>query len=65
MLHYQSLLFVPKTIWMKLITRYHNNLVVDYFGIEKTYKLLVSKYYWPLLRYNVEAYVKGCDVCLA
>ena len=26
---------------------------------------MVQKYYWPILLYNVETYVKGCDICLA
>ena len=27
--------------------------------------MLARKYYWPTLRHDVEAYVKGYDVCLA
>lgn len=26
---------------------------------------MARKYYWPTLRHDVEAYVKGCDICLA
>ena len=63
-LHCQSLLFVPKAIWTKLISRYHNDPLAGHFGIKKTCKLLAQKYFWPSLRHNVEAYVKGCDVCL-
>ena len=50
---------------MELISRHHDNLPVGHFGIEKTRELLTKKYYWPTLRHNVEAYVKGCDVYLA
>ena len=63
--YYQGLPFVPKAIWTELISRHHNDLLVGHFGIKKTCKLLAQKYYWPILRHNVEAYVKGCDVCLA
>ena len=49
---------------MELISCHHNNLLAGHFGIEKTCKLLAQKYHWPSFRYNVEAYVKGCDVCL-
>ena len=50
---------------MELISHHHNNLLADYFGIEKTYKLLAIKYYLPTLHHNVKAYVKCCDMCLA
>ncbi len=30
-----------------------------------TQELIARKYYWPMLRQDVEAYVKGCNVCLA
>ena len=64
-LHYQGLPFVPETIWTELISRYYDDLLAGHFGIEKTHKLWAQKYFWPFLRHDVEAYVKGCDVCLA
>ena len=64
-LHHQGLPFVHKAIWIELISHYHNDLLAAHFGIEKTCKLLVWKYYQPTLCHDVEAYVKGCDVCLA
>ncbi len=36
-----------------------------HFGIKKTQELIARKYYWPTLQGDVEAYVKGYDVCLA
>ena len=65
MLDHQGLLFVLETIQMELISRHQNNPLTGHFGIEKTCKLLARKYYWPFLKHNVKAYVKGCDVCLA
>ncbi len=64
-LHYQGLPYVPKVICSKLINRHHDDPLAGHFGIEKTRKLIARKYYWPTLRQDVEAYVKGCDVCLA
>ena len=40
MFYYHGLSFVPEIIWIKLISRHHNNLLVGHFGIEKTYKLV-------------------------
>ena len=63
--HHQGLPFVLKAIWTELISRHHDNPLAGHFGIKKTGKLLTQKYYWPTLSHDVEAYVKGCDVCLA
>ncbi len=62
--HYQSLLYIPEIFCTKVINQHHNNLLVGYFGIEKTRELVAQKYYWPTLRANVKTYVKGCNVCL-
>ena len=64
-LHHQNLPFVPEIIWTELISRHHDNLLAGHFGIDKTRELIGRKYYWPSLRKDVEAYVKGCNVCLA
>ena len=64
-LHHQGLSFVPKAIRIELISRHYNNPLAGYFDTKKTRELLAQKYYWPTLRHNVEAYVKGCDICLA
>ena len=53
-------LFAPKL----LAGRQHNDPLAGYFDIEKTRKLLAQKYYWQTLQYNVQAYIKSCDVCL-
>ena len=60
--HYQRLIFVHKAIWMELISTQHNNLLAGHFRIEKTWKLLAQKYYWPTLRHNIKVYVKDFNV---
>ncbi len=65
MLYYQDLPSVPNVIHSALISRHHDDPLAGHFGIEKTCKLIAKKYYWPTLRREVEAYVKGYDVCLA
>ncbi len=64
MFHYQGLLYVPKVIRSELISKHHDNLFVGHFDIEKTQELIARKYYWPTLRQDIEAYVKGCNVYL-
>ncbi len=65
MLHYQSFPYIPKVIRSELISRHHDDSLTGHFGIERTQELIVRKYYWLILRQDVKAYVKGCDVCLA
>ena len=63
-LHYQELLFVPKAIWTEIISWYHNNPLARHFDIDKIKDLVGRKYYWPSFQKDIEAYVKGCNVCL-
>ena len=65
MLHHQGLPFMLKAIRIELISRHHNYPLAGYFDIIKTCELLAWKYYWPTLRHDIKAYVKGCDMCLA
>ena len=63
-LYHQGLPFVPEVIRIEIISRYHNDTLVRHFGIDKTKDLVSQKYYWLSLRRDIEAYIKGCDVCL-
>ena len=63
-LPHQGLLFVPEIIRTELISRNYDDPLAGYFGIDKTRELMGRKYYRPSLRNDVEAYVKGCNVCL-
>lgn len=44
-LYYQGFLYIPKVIYSELISRYHINLFIGYFGMEKTRELIARKYY--------------------
>ena len=64
-LYHQGLLYVPEVIRTKLISSNHDDPLESHFEIDKTRELIARKYYWPFLRTNVKAYVKGCNMCLA
>lgn len=34
------------------------------FGVDKTREFIANKYYWPISCSNIEAYMKGYNVCL-
>ena len=63
-LHHQGLPYVHEIIKTELISRHYDDLLASHFGIEKTQKLIVKKYYWETLRQDIEVYLRGCDVCL-
>ncbi len=56
---------MPEIVRTELISRHGDDPLAGHFGIDKTRKLIARKYYWPTLCRDVEAYVTGCDVCLA
>ena len=56
---------MPEVIWIELISQHHDDPLAGHFGINKTRELIGQKYYWPRLQKDFEAYVKGCDICLA
>ena len=64
-LQYQELSYVPEIICSKVISRYHDDLLAEHFGIDKTRELVSRKYYWPSLKRDVKTYVRECDIFLA
>ena len=64
MLHFLDLLYLPEIIRTKIISRHHDDSLAEHFGIEKTRELFTWKYSWPTLRADIDAYVKGCNICL-
>lgn len=53
-----------KIVRSELISNYHNDLLTDYFGVNKIRELISQKYYWLSQKKNVKSYMKRCDVCL-
>ena len=44
-LHHQNLPYVSENIRTELISKHHNNSLIEHFAIEKTQELVVQKYY--------------------
>lgn len=62
---FQKLPYMPKIIWTELISEYHNNPLVNNFGINKSRELVAWKYYWPSLWAGVKAYIKAYNIDFA
>ena len=63
-LYHQGLPFIAEVIRTEIISQHHDDPLAGHFGIDKTKDLIGRKYYWPSLQKDIEAHVKGCDVCL-
>lgn len=63
-MYQKDLLYILEIVRTKLISSYNNNQLVDYFGIEKTWKLIAWKYYRPTLKANDKFYDKGYNISL-
>ena len=55
---------MPKIISSKLISKYHNDLLASFFGINKIKKLINPKYYWLSFKKDVKTYIKSYNVYL-
>ena len=62
---WKELLYVPKNekIREEIIIQNHNHPLAGHPGIQRTRDLIMTKYYWPSIRKDVERYIKGCDAC--
>ena len=54
-------LYIPKKIRGDLLRQLHDD--IGHIGIDKTYKLIGRKYYWPGLYKDVTKHVNSCVVC--
>lgn len=54
-LHHQRFSYILEIIYIELINRYQNNLLIRHFGIDKIQKLTTKKYYWPIICSNINS----------
>ncbi len=47
----------------EIITQSHDHILVGHPRIEKTKELVLREYWWPRMKKDIEAYVKGCEMC--
>ncbi|SJL18732.1 uncharacterized protein ARMOST_22332 [Armillaria ostoyae] len=65
LLYYDQRIYVPRdsTTRGEIISRCHDHITAGHPGIEKTKELVLRDYWWPKLKRDVEAYVRGCETC--
>ena len=56
-------LLVPKKIRKDVLRHMHQNLLSGHLGTKKTRGRLLQHFYWMGVRWDVDRWVAGCDVC--
>lgn len=54
-------LYVPKHLKAQVIKQYHDNN--GHMGVQKTFKSVRQKYYWPNLYKDLYQYASTCSIC--
>ncbi len=65
MLYYDGRVYVPwkTSLRGEIISRSHDHITASHPGIEKTKELILREFWWPKIKKDVKAYVKGCETC--
>ena len=65
LIKWKDLTYVPNDAKLRedVIIANHDHPIAGHPGTKRTRDLIMSEYYWPSLKKDIEAYVKGCDTC--
>jgi hypothetical protein len=58
-------LVVPDPFRMEILQYFHNDPLGAHQGIQKTYDLIASRFYWPKMFKSVSNHVRSCVKCIA
>lgn len=61
-MYFQVFPYLSEIIKIEIISKYHNNQLVDHIGIKKSPKLIIQNYYWPTLQVYIKTYMKRYDI---
>jgi hypothetical protein len=64
-IYYKNRLFIPENIELKMqiIYKTHNSGTKGHPGRMKTTELVSKSYFWPKMTYDIQNYVKFCQLC--
>ena len=62
---WKDLTYIPNDAKLRkdIIIANHNHPIAGHPSIKRTRDLITSEYYWPMLKKDIEAYVKKCNTC--
>lgn len=56
-------LFVPNSMRSDVLQWAHSSSPSGHPGINRTYKLILRKFWWPMMRKDVQEFVSSCPTC--
>ena len=56
-------ILVPRRREIEVISRYHDSPAAGQWGISRTTSMVKRNYVFKIMRRNVRAYVRTCDIC--
>jgi len=59
----RDVVVVPADLRLALIVNNHSDFAAGHMGIAKTVSRLQLNYWWPGMFYEVEKFIKSCDLC--
>ena len=65
LLFYEEQLYVlkEKSLKAELLKHYYNNVLAEYFEVERTLKLIDHKYYWSDMSKDIKNYIFLYNIC--
>ena len=63
MILYNNLIYIPETVRVEILNRYHDKPAAGHLGIKRTEELITRNFWWPKLHEDVQSYVKSCELC--
>lgn len=58
-----KLITLPKSLRQETLYNYHDHPLSAHLGVEKTYKKILQRYYWPSIYKDTRKYVTSCLSC--
>ena len=59
----RTVLVVPRSVAMELVTEAHGNLFVGHNGVEKCRERLLQSYFWPNMEKDIKLHLTSCVKC--
>src|ERR1700753_2555028 len=64
-LQYKGKIYVPQfdDIRKAIIEQHHDSRTAGHPGLKSTEELIQRNYYWSRMRYMIQQYAEGCNIC--
>ena len=56
-------LILPSKLWKEAMQAAHDNICSGHLGETKTYKKLVTRFYWYQMKERIKDYISCCEIC--